>query len=662
MTEIKRISMTPIKIGGITLKNRYAAGSVTSRFLLYGNRGEYTRNGMEFEVSRARGGFGLVVTGSNYGDQTVDGFDPLNDKPSPLYAPKVSGHTFRMVTERVHHYGSKIFLQVAFGPGRMRGGKSCSRLPRLLDPSKTTDAVTKEEIRKLIDGAAELSLYGKRNGFDGIEIHAHFGYLLDQFEMACTNRRTDEYGGSLDNRLRVYRELISAIKEACGEDFPVAIRMGLKTYMKSFSEASLDGKEEFGRDIEETIEVAKKLESYGIDMFDFNAGTYESHYYCVNPYYMEKGYNIELAARVKKEVSVPVFCVGLMDDAQMCEKALEEGKIDGITVCRAAMVDTQYARKIREERLEDIRPCIQCCLCEHNNLKTGMVYCSANPAAMREYSWNVPQAEVSKRVAVIGGGIAGMVAAHTAARAGHRVDLYEKRGELGGMMRIVEQQPFKKGVKKLRIWYQRELEKLGVRIHLNAEMTADAACELEADVLLLAQGSRYRVPEIKGIRNAGNMTVAYAPQIIGKTAKVGKKIAIIGGGCCGAEIAYELKRYEGREVTLIEQKSKLLEDPGISDDVRQMLTELVNYYGTRVETEAEAVSVTEEGVVIRKGGEETLIEADTVVVAAGTEPAESFFEKLAGCGKEVFVIGSVTGERATIQAVSAQGYEIARVL
>mgnify|MGYP002578533716 FL=1 len=177
-----------------------------------------------------------------------------------------------------------------------------------------------------IDKAIELSAYAKRNEYDGVEIHAHFGYLLDQFEMECTNKRTDEYGGDLDGRLLVYKQLITGIKETCGQNFPIAIRMGLKTYMKSFTEGSLTGENEFGRDIDETIEVCKKLEEYGIDMFDLNSCTYESHYYCTNPYYMPMGYNIELCRKAKAELHVPVFCVGNMDDPEMCENRNREYK------------------------------------------------------------------------------------------------------------------------------------------------------------------------------------------------------------------------------------------------------------------------------------------------------------------------------------------------
>lgn len=651
-----RISMTPLRIGGVTIKNRYAAGSVTGRFLLYEQSGGYSPNGVEFEVSHARGGFGLIVTGSNYGDQTVDPFNPLSDKPSPLYSPKVSGYSFRTVTERVHKYGSKIFLQVAFGPGRMRNGKAPSVLPTLKDPSKFTKELTAEEIETIIKGAVELAKYGKANGFDGVEIHAHFGYLLDQFEMACTNRRTDEYGGDLDGRLTVYRKLITGIKESCGKDFPIAIRMGLKTYMKNFSEASLDGKEEFGRDIDETIEVAKRLESYGIDMFDLNAGTYESHYYCVNPYYMPKGYDIELAGRVKKAVSVPVFAVGLMDDPEMCERALAEGKIDGVTICRAAMVDTQYARKVAEERLDDIRPCIQCCSCEHYNLKNGVPLCSANPAAVREWSFGVPKAARAKKVAVIGGGIAGLVAAHTAATAGHHVAIFEKGAEFGGHLNEIGRQSFKSGVAKLGRWYVLQLEKLGVSMETGCEMTAEKIRALDADVVILAQGSAYALPELP---IKGDCRVFCAPEVMADSSVLGQNVAVVGGGCTGCEIAYDLAANKGRKVTIIEKRDEILWDPQLSDDVRHMLKDLLAYFNVETLTGTEATAVSESAVETASGDS---VKADSVVVAAGTKPVSSLYDEIKGCGAEIYEIGDMTGERNTILTVSAQAYEIARML
>lgn len=655
------LSMSPIKVGNVTIKNRYAAGSVSSRFFLNGFWGEWSENGIDFEVSRARGGFGLIITGSNYGDQTVDGFDPKGDKPSLIHTPKLTANSSKTLTRRAHEYGAKIFLQMGFGPGRMRNGKSCSALPSLKDPSKTTPVLTKEEIETLLKGHATLAKYAKDNGFDGVEIHAHFGYLLDQFEMACTNHRTDEYGGSLENRLLIYKKDIEGIKAACGQDFPVAIRMGAKTYMKSLTAASLTGENEFGRDIDETVEMCKLLESYGIDMFDLNSGTYESHYYCTNPYYMPKGYNIHLAKRVKEAVSVPVFCVGLMDDPEMCEKAIADGSIDGMTLCRSSMLDPDYARKVAEGREADIRPCIQCVCCEYTNLNGSTPFCSANPAAMQQTKFSVPQAQIKKTVAVIGGGIAGMVAAHTAATAGHTVTLYEAGNALGGHMIEIGKQPFKQGVVKLNNWYQRQLEKLGVKVQLNAKMTADHIKKLGADVVILALGSDFAVPEISGI--SSNKVIPAYDFLMGNV-KPGEKVAVVGGGCLGGEIAYQLAGH-GRQVSLIDEHSKVAEDKVITDDVRQMLNELLDYKGVAFYPRSRVTEITEKGVVaVGQDGSRVEIEADSVVIATGMKPRKTMYHELLGCGMELFEVGDCTkfGEPTTIQKASAQAYEIARGL
>ncbi|MBQ3010095.1 MAG: FAD-dependent oxidoreductase [Oscillospiraceae bacterium] len=655
------LSMSPIKIGNVTIKNRYAAGSVSSRFFINGFWGEWSQNGIDFEVSRARGGFGLIITGSNYGDQSVDGWDPKGDRPSLIQYPKITGDSTRELTRRAHEYGAKIFLQMGFGPGRMRNGNSCSALPSLKDPSKTTPVLTKEEIETLLDGHARLAKYAKDNGFDGVEIHAHFGYLLDQFEMECTNKRTDEYGGNLENRLLIYKKDIEGIKAACGKDFPVAIRMGAKTYMKSFTEATIDGSNEFGRDIDETVEMCKLLESYGIDMFDLNSGTYESHYYCTNPYYMPKGYNIHLAKRVKEAVNVPVFCVGMMDDPEMCEQAIADGSIDGMTLCRSSMLDPAFAAKVAAGREEDIRPCIQCANCEYTNLTVSNPFCSANPAALQQTKFGVHMTTRPKKVAVIGGGIAGMVAAHTAATAGHQVALYEKSDALGGHLIAIGEQPFKQGVKKLNAWYQKELKELGVDIHLNADMCADCIKDLNAEVVIIALGSEAAVPSIPGI---DGKNVVYAQDVMFDKATVGQKVVVVGGGCLGGEIAYQLTG-KGKDVTVVDKHDKVAADKVITDDVRQMLNELLAYKGAEVIGKSTVVEINENGVVVESEcGSKTEVAADTVVIATGMKARPTMFNDLLGCGKIVYQVGDCTkdGQPTTIQKASAQAYEIARSL
>ena len=281
---------SPLKIGSITVKNRYAVGPMGGRHFIYNNMGAYSENGIDYWVEMARGGFGLIVTGSNVANLTVDPFDPANGNPNPASHPGFFGYGARTVLERVHDYGGRMFLQISMGPGRMRDGKSCSAIPKYKEPDKLTEVLTKEEIETKIADMIKLAKLAKGWGYDGVEIHGmHWGYLLDQFAMAYTNHRTDEYGGDLDGRLTVHRKIIQGIKAACGKDFPVSIRMSMKTFMAGYRKSTLTGEGEVGRTIEEAVEIAKKFESYGIDMLNVNTGTYDTFYYCVGPYYMPKG-------------------------------------------------------------------------------------------------------------------------------------------------------------------------------------------------------------------------------------------------------------------------------------------------------------------------------------------------------------------------------------
>ena len=279
----------------------------------------------------------------------------------------------------------QMFLQISMGPGRMRDGKSCSPIPKYKQPDKLTEELTVEEIHTKVNDMIKLAKLAKGWGYDGVEIHGmHWGYLLDQFAMSYTNHRTDEYGGCLENRLRIHKEIVRGIKEACGEDFPVSFRMCIKTFMGGYNKTDLTGEHDVGRNIDEAIEIAKMFESWGVDMLNVNTGTYDTFYYCVSPYYLPKGYNIKYAKLIKEAVNIPVFVAGGMDDPDQCEEAIKKGWIDGATLARASLVDPFYPQKVATGKLEDIRPCMRCTNCIESNLYNGIPLCSANPAAMRE--------------------------------------------------------------------------------------------------------------------------------------------------------------------------------------------------------------------------------------------------------------------------------------
>ncbi|NYB72965.1 FAD-dependent oxidoreductase [Sedimentibacter hydroxybenzoicus DSM 7310] len=653
--------MEPIKIGSITVKNRYAVGPMGGRHFIYGTKGEYSENGIDYFVDRARGGFGLIVTGSNVADLTVDPFDPINGNPNPMYAKTIFSHGARTMVERIHTYGSKIFMQISMGPGRMRDGKTPSSIPYYKQPDKMTTELTKEEIETKIDAMIRIAQFAQTCGYDGVEIHGmHWGYLLDQFAMAYTNKRTDEYGGDLDGRLTVIRKIIRGVKEACGENFPVSVRMCMKTFMADYNESSLTGEEEVGRTIEEAVEIAKRFEQYGVDLMNVNSGTYDSFYYCVSPYYMPYGYNIDLAKQLKDAVNIPIFVAGEMDDPDLCEKAIAEGKIDGVTIARASLVDGHYPKKVAEGKTESIRPCIRCTNCIDSTLAGGVPMCSANPAAMRELNYGVPKALITKKVIIVGGGVAGMEAARTAKIAGHDVEIYEKSNMMGGHLNEAGNHPFKDSVAKLNKWYQREMDVLGITVHLNTEMTAEDIKKSGADVAILAVGSDHFVPPIPGYDHAKSVECYDA--LMDKV-ELGQKVVIVGGGLTGSELAYELAAFKKKDVTIVEALDNILSaGTPIQKSVKMMLTDLIDNVSINIQTKHKIAAVTDDGaVVLDQSGKEHLIEADNVIFAIGLRPKKSIAKDLLGTGIEVYEVGDGTGV-GNIRTATAEAYQVARKL
>ena len=378
-----------------------------------GSQGEFSKEGIDYFVRRAQGGFGLIYSGGQGVDSIVD---PVVET-SILQAPAVFKKAGIELNTRLKAYGAHMFLQLSFGFGRnMPGAYAPSELPVCGMPDMTTPEITKEQIKQKIYQMIQAAILVKESGFSGVEIHAiHWGHLLDQFAMSITNKRTDEYGGSLDNRLRIARELVEGIKQACGKDFPVTMRLGLRTFMKDFNKASYTGEEEVGRTLEESIEIAKRLEAYGYDALSVDAGTVDSFYYACPPGYIKSGYLIDMAATVKKAVSIPVLVGGRMADADISEKAIEDGKIDGVALGRPSLADPDYANKIMLDTSEKIRPCIACNQgCIHRYMTVGSVCCAVNPETGRDISYGITPTLQKKKVVIVGGGVAGMEAARTA--------------------------------------------------------------------------------------------------------------------------------------------------------------------------------------------------------------------------------------------------------
>ncbi|MDO5411007.1 MAG: FAD-dependent oxidoreductase [Lachnospiraceae bacterium] len=642
--------LQPIKVGNVIVKNRFWTAPMGLMELLDEN-GYILDNGLEYFVERAKGGFGVITVPAVHPDTEVD---PV------LFKCSMDGEYVRrqkLLLDRCHGYGAKVFIQISFGVGRngIPGCKSSDALPYYFAPDEVTPVLSTEEIKKKIGAVIGAAKFLKDIGFDGVEMHAmHWGYLLDQLAMSMTNHRRDEYGGNLENRLRAAKELVQGIKEVCGEGFPVGMRLGIKSFVEGLHKPSLNGENEAGRTIEEAVEVAKLLEKYGYDVLSVDAGIYDSFYYMLPPTYLEQGYLLPYVERVKREVSIPVIAAGgRMNDPCIADKAIGEGRLDGVVLGRQSLADPEYPNKIAMGRPERVRPCICCNLgCNGEGALGKYTCCAVNPVSIKEGIYEMKPVFRPKKIGVIGGGVAGMEFAYTAALRGHKVEIYEKEDKMGGLLLAAGHHDFKSEIEALNLWFQNELRELGVSIHLGMELGADEIRDLDVDTVVLTTGARPVMPPISGIDH--EKTVDCISAVMG-TCALGERVVIIGGGLTGCEIGYDLAR-KGKKVTIVDGLDQLMAS-GTPLPNKLMMEDLLKQYEVEVFTGYRIKEVHEGGaVIVNRDGEEKLLEADQVVMAVGFRARPSMANELYGCGKEIYSL--VTGTGSIMDSIR-NGYELA---
>lgn len=634
---------TPVKIGSVTIKNRFAMAPM-GPLGLADAQGGFNQRGIDYYTERAKGGTGLIITGVTFSDCKVE-TQSMPNCPNSTYNPVHFIRTSREMTERVHAYGSKIFLMMSAGFGRVTIPTNLGEFPPVAPsaiPHRWLDKIcrplTAEEIRSIVKSFGDGAYNAKRGGFDGVEIHAvHEGYLLDQFAISMFNQRTDEYGGSLENRLRFAKEIVEEIKSRCGEDFPVALRFSVKSMIKDWREGALPGEEftEMGRDIEEGLQAAKLLVEYGYDALDTDVGTYDAWWWNHPPMYQKKGLFRPYCKMVKEVVNVPVLCAGRMDDPDMALEALEKGECDIISLGRPLLADPDYVNKLRAGRVKEIRPCISCQEgCMGRIQEYSMINCAVNPQAARERDMAYAPVLTSRKVLVVGGGVAGCEAARVLAVRGHRPEVYEKGGCLGGNLIPGGAPEFKEDDLALAAWYADALERLHVPVHLNHEVTKDEVLAGDWDAVIVATGSS---PKTFSLGDDDH--VYTASQVLLKEKDCGESTVIVGGGLVGCETALWLARH-GRKVTIVEALDKILAVNGpLCHANKDMLERLVPFNGVEVVTGAKVKSY-QDGVLTAETDEgEKKISCDSVILAVGYREEDSLYRQLEFDVPKIYLLG-----------------------
>lgn len=634
---------TPMQVGGVTIKNRFVHAPMEGTAPIEWMTGyKFNEHAKKYLLERAENEVGLIIPGIITVKSMIGG--KWLHKSSKKYFNELK----ELMTE-IHSHDCKMFIQLGAGFGRVmlmidmlagildkkllakllkmdRITASPSELPNVWDPKRTCPEITVKEIEEIVEGFAKSAAILKEAGVDGIEIHAiHEGYLLDQFTIKNTNNRTDQYGGSLENRARFVTDIIKAIKKECGKDFPVIVRYSVTSKMRGFNKGALPGEEyeEFGRDYDESIKLAKLLEEAGADALDADNGSYDSWYWAHPPMYMPLACNLEDAKFIKKHVNIPVFCAGRMEDPNTSVEAIENKEIDGVTIGRQFLADPTYCKKVKEGKLEDIRPCIAChngCFANAQKPEGGAVNapwgngkCALNPYTLYENERALKTLEKKKNIAVIGGGIAGMEFARVATLRGHKVTIYEKSSELGGVFIAAAAPKFKEKDKMLLKWYEKQMQDLNIEIKFNHEVTKEELKDLNADEIVYAIGATRRSLNIEETLETN---VIDAIDYLRKTKEVGQDIAIIGGGLTGCEIAYDAVLNKKNPV-IIEMQPNILNVQTLCAANSNMLKEIIRFYKIPVYTNAKVIRLADHEIVIEVNGEEKLIKTDTVVKAIG---------------------------------------------
>ncbi|MBR3561856.1 MAG: FAD-dependent oxidoreductase [Oscillospiraceae bacterium] len=660
---------TPWKIGDVEIKNRIVQPSMGGTSLFgWLEPCHFDKEAAYHILNRAQNNVGLVLPGMQCVRDTM-GIPGRHW----LYQNKKMFQELAEWLPEFHKTGAKLFIQLAGGFGRSMAinqmmvdmlknkafGKiasgvvdvdyacaSASETPNRWYPELKSRPLTIEEIQEMVDAFGKTAKLLREAGVDGVEIHAvHEGYLLDQFTIANMNYRTDQYGGSFENRFRFPVEIVQEIKKQCGSDFPVALRYSVVSKTKGFGQGAVPGEEfvEFGRDMAESEKAIKYLGDMGYDFFDCDNGTYDAWYWAHPPVYMDHNCNLADVEHIKQFTDKPVACAGKMEP-EVAAAEIAAGRLDAVAIARQNLVDPEWINKIITGRVEDIKPCINC----HNacfsfnkskgtpNMQTlddslHLARCALTPPTMQHNKYKIVPTRHPKKVAIIGGGIGGMEAALVLKKRGHTPVIFEKSDKLGGMYLYASAMSFKDADKQLLRWYERELKKYDIEVRFHMEINAPQTLRREFDEVIVSTGATPKTLPVPGFHKTINFK-----QLLLKEVDAGDRIVFFGGGQSSCEAAYEMV-LQGKHPIIVEYANDLIVTPGTCLANASFLREMLAFKKVPVYLEHTITEIGDGYVMVKpaKGGDAFRIECDSVVNGIGFVPAP-----VAATDKKVHHIGT----------------------
>lgn len=672
---------TPWKIGNVEIKNRIVMTSMGGTNIFgWMEINHFDKEAAKFLLDKANNEVGLILPGC----QPV--YNPMLGQW--LYKKKGMFKKMKPFMDEIHKSGAKLFVQLTAGFGRsftvsdtmeklatnkflaflskpvMNFDKICataSECPNRWSDKVPSKEMTIKQIDKFVEAFAKSAKLLKDAGVDGVEVHAvHEGYLLDQFTLKYINHRTDEYGGSFENRYRFAVRIVKAIKEACGNDFPVSLRYSVVSKTKGFRSGALPGEEftEAGRDFEESKKAIKYLSDAGYDMFNCDNGTYDAWYWAHPPIYMKENCNLDDVIAIKPYTDKPVVCAGRLDP-RVAAKAISEGKLDGAGFARPFLADGAWVKKLMDGKEDEIRPCIYChngCfnMCRYNghandqalNDSLHLSRCAVNAETMQTNVHYIKKTNNPKKVAIIGGGIGGMETARVLKLRGHNPVIYEKTDKLGGTFVAASKASFKGKLRDLEKWYEKQMKDLNIEINFNKEIKDIK--NIDADAYVIATGSKRRIlKNVKGFDKA----IEAIDYLNGK--EVGEDVTVIGGGLTGCEIAYELC-LEGKKPAIIEAKSDLIAQTGVCLANSSYLREYFALHKVPVYLNSKVIEIKDNVVVVLdENNVEHDIKADSTIVSVGYIPTP-----LTKKDRNVYLVGDCD-KVGNLRTVIWKAYEVA---